>query len=361
MSERGVALRSRSHPLLELTRARLLEFVREPEALFWVFVFPVLLALALGIAFRNRPPEKLRIAVLAGSPGSARIVAALAAAPGLAVSTVSAQEADRGLRRGNVDVVIEEGGPAGSGRPLSVTLRYDPARSSALEARLAVLEALREALGFRDPVQAHDEPVREVGSRYIDFLIPGLVGLNIMGSGLWGIGFAVVVARTRKLLKRFAVTPMRRSHYLLSFALSRLLFLYAEVAALIVFGWVAFGVTVHGSMTDLAFVSLVGGGTFSAVGLLVAARPTTIEGVSGWMNFIMLPMWLLSGSFFSYQRFPAAVQPLIRALPLTALNDALRAVMNQGAPLWATWSQLGVMVAWGLASFAVALRIFRWQ
>jgi ABC-2 type transport system permease protein len=361
MSEGTGGAGARFHPLFELTRARLLEFVREPEALFWVFVFPVLLALALGIAFRSRPPATLQVAVLSGSPGEARMVEVLSAAPGLAVSTLGPHDAGQALRTGKVDVVVEQSGPAAQGRPLPVTIRSDPERDSARAARLAVLEALRSALGVRDPVEPHDEPVHAPGSRYIDFLIPGIVGLNIMGSGLWGIGFAVVVARTRKLLKRFAATPMRRSHYLMSFALSRLLFLYAEVAALIVFGWLAFGVTVHGSLVDLAVVALVGGATFSAVGLLVAARPTTIEGVSGWMNFIMLPMWLLSGSFFSYERFPAVVQPLIRALPLTALNDALRSVMNEGAPLLASWSQLGVLVAWGLASFAVALRFFKWQ
>jgi len=203
--------------------------------------------------------------------------------------------------------------------------------------------------------------VVEPGARYIDFLIPGLIGLNLMGSGMWGLGFALVQARNRKLLKRLAATPMRRSHFLLSFMLSRLAFLSFEVAMVVVFGWVVFGVAVHGSIVSLGLIALVGSLSFAGVGLLVASRPKTIEGVSGMMNLVMLPMWLLSGTFFSYARFPDFLQPAIKALPLTALNDALRAVMNDGSSLSSNWVALTVLAGWGLISFVVALKIFRWQ
>ncbi len=344
----------RPHPLLELTRVRILEFVREPEAVFWVFVFPVILAVALGIAFRSRPVAGLEAAVVA--PPS--VVALLAGARGLEVTPMTLAAANRALAAGRVDVVVEAA-PGAPDRPLSVTYRYDPSRAEGRAARLTADQALESALGRRNLAVAHDETVL-AGTRYIDFLIPGLVGLNLMGSGLWGLGFAVVSARTRKLLKRFAVTPMRRSHYLLSFMLSRLVFMVLEVAAIVGFGWGAFDVEVRGSLVDLAVVSVAGALCFAGIGLLVAARPRTIEGVSGWMNLVMLPMWLLSGSFFSYERFPAVMQPVIRALPLTALNDALRAVMSDGAPLHATWLELSIMALWGLASFALALRLFRW-
>ena len=108
-------------------------------------------------------------------------------------------------------------------------------------------------------------------------------------------------------------------------------------------------------------VTVLGGFTFSGIGLLVAARPTTIEGVSGLMNFIMLPMWLLSGTFFSSERFPQVLQPFIKALPLTALNDVLRAVMNEGQSLSVNWIPIAILLAWCVISFVVALKIFRWQ
>jgi len=220
---------------------------------------------------------------------------------------------------------------------------------------------LQRAKGRADVVSVGEEKITEAGARYVDFLVPGLIGMNMMGSGLWGLGFTVVIARSRKLLKRFAATPMRRSHYLLSFMLSRLVFLVLEVAAVIVFAWLAFGFTVRGSWVELTLISVLGGFTFSGIGLLVAARPTTIEGVSGLMNFIMLPMWLLSGTFFSSERFPQVLQPFIKALPLTALNNILRSVMNEGASLSSNWIPITVLLVWCLVSFVVALRIFRWQ
>ncbi len=342
----------RHHPLVELTRARIVEFLREPEAVFWVFVFPVLLALALGIAFRTKPIDRPQVAVVGLD---AATLAALQHDATLAVQELDAAAAEAALRKGRVDVVVAAAGPD------SVIYRYDATREEGLTARLAADGAVQRARGRQDVVATHDETHRRAGARYIDFLIPGLVGLNLMGSGMWGIGFTVVTARTRKLLKRFAATPMRRSHYLASFVFSRLLFLGLEVAAVIGFGRLIFDVKVHGSVIALALVSLLGAMTFAGLGLLVAARPRTVEAVSGWMNLVMLPMWLLSGTFFSYERFPAAVLPAIRALPLTALNDALRAVQNDGAALWATWPQLVILAVWCLISFLVAVRIFRWQ
>jgi len=348
------------NPLLELTLARVREFVREPEALFWVFVFPVLLAFALGIAFRNQAPEKIRIAVEASTPEAGRVKDWLARSPDLQVQKLSPDEAEQALRTGKVDLVVRSvPGPAVSGSTFS--FRFDPTRPQSRIARFTAADALERGLGRADLTIIREENVTAAGDRYIDFLIPGLIGLNLMGSGMWGIGFAVVQARTRKLLKRFAATPMRRSHYLLSFMLSRLVGLAPEVAALVAFAWAVFGVQVRGGLIALLIVSLLGSFAFAGMGLLLAARTQTIEAVSGWMNLVQIPMWLLSGTFFSYSRFPQFLHPFIRALPLTALNDALRAVMNNGLPLHASWLEISVLLVWASLSFAFALRLFRWQ
>lgn len=355
---------SRLNPLVELTLARLREFLREKEAVFWVFVFPVLLACALGIAFRNTAPEKLKIAVERESGGLAEV---LAQSPDIDVMALPAPEAARELRTGGVALVVRAASDwhldsvESASNGAAYDFSYDPTRPESRMARLTVEDALQRALGRGDVAEIRDHTVTEPGARYIDFLIPGLVGMNLMGSGMWGLGFTIVSARTRKLLKRLAATPMRRPHFLLSFILSRLVFLVLEVAAVIGFAWFVFGVGVHGSIIDLAAVSVIGAMTFAGVGLLISARPKTIEGVSGLMNLVMLPMWLLSGTFFSASRFPDALQPFIKALPLTALNDSLRAVMNDGAPLHASWSEISIMAAWGLLSFVLALRWFRWQ
>ena len=344
------------NPLIELTTMRIREFLREREAVFWVFIFPVLMTFALGIAFRNTAPEKIFVAIEgdATNPGVSQLANLLAPSPEITATVLVPDEAAKALRSGKVSIVVEPTADAYS-------LRFDPTRPESRTARLIVDDVLQRAKGRNDVVKIGEERIIEPGARYVDFLVPGLIGMNLMGSGLWGLGFTIVIARSRKILKRFAATPMRRSHYLLSFMLSRLVFLVLEVAAVVIFAWLAFGFTVRGSWLSVSLITLLGGFTFSGIGLLVAARPTTIEGVSGLMNFIMLPMWLLSGTFFSSERFPQVFQPFIKALPLTALNTLLRAVMNEGATLWTNWIHIAIVLGWLLISFVVALKIFRWQ
>jgi ABC-type multidrug transport system permease subunit len=344
------------HPLLELTTMRMREFLREKEAVFWVFIFPVLMTFALGIAFRNTAPDKTFVAIEAdaNNPRVSEVANVLTRSAETTASVLSADEAAKALRSGKVAIVVKLQGDA-------YEYRFDPTRPESRTARLIVDDVLQRAKGRTDVASTGEQRITEPGARYVDFLVPGLIGMNLMGSGLWGLGFTVVIARSRKLLKRFAATPMRRSHYLLSFMLSRLTFLFLEVAAVVVFAWLAFGFTVRGSWLTVGLITLLGGFTFSGIGLLVAARPTTIEGVSGLMNFIMLPMWLLSGTFFSSERFPQIFQPFIKALPLTALNTLLRAVMNEGAPIWSNWINVAILLAWLVVSFVVALKIFRWQ
>jgi ABC-type multidrug transport system permease subunit len=335
---------------------RMREFLREREAVFWVFIFPVLMTFALGIAFRNTAPDKTLVAI-EGAASDARVsetANVLSHSSEITAKVMSPDEAAQALRSGKVSIVVKPQNDA-------FAYVFDPTRPESRTARLLVDDVLQRGKGRSDVLNVGEEKVIEPGARYVDFLVPGLIGMNLMGSGLWGLGFTVVIARSRKLLKRFAATPMRRSHYLLSFMLSRLVFLVLEVAAVIVFAWLVFGFTVRGSWLSVVLITILGGFTFSGIGLLVAARPTTIEGVSGLMNFIMLPMWLLSGTFFSSERFPQLLQPFIQALPLTALNNVLRALMNEGTSLSSNWLPIAILVAWCLISFVVALKIFRWQ
>ena len=350
---------ARLKPLYELTRGRLLEFVRQPEAVFWVFGFPVVMAVVLGLAFRSQPAAELPVAVEASSTDAVGLAGRLDASPQLTAAVLAPRAAGEALRTGKVELVVrQEGPPPAGGEPL-VAYRYDPARPAGRTARLEAEAVLRPPAA--SGAVARDELISEPGARYIDFVIPGLIGLNLMGSGIWGVGFVIVTMRTQKLLRRFAATPMRRSDFLLSVMLSRLAFLVGEVALIVAFGWLAFGVRVHGSLLDLTLVVLFGAVTFSGIALLTAARTRTLESANGVMNLVMVPMWLLSGSFFSYQRFPEALHPVIRALPLTACNDALRAVMNEGRPLVSCSVELLVLALWAGVSFAVSLRIFRWQ
>ena len=338
-------------PLWQLTLSRFKEQLRQPEVLFWVFAFPLLLAVALGLAFRNRPPEVVRVAVEAGADADS-VARLLNGSRGLKAAVLPPARAAEQLRKGGVALVVVPGDP--------LLYRYDSTRSESRLARLVTDDALQRALGRRDVRAVAEQKVMEKGSRYIDFLIPGLLGLNLMGTGMWGMGYAVVDARRRKLMKRLLASPMRRSEYLLSFIAARLVLLGPEVALLLGFGVLAFGVPLRGSVVSVAVLVLIGAMCFAGLGLLTASRARTIEMVSGLMNLIMMPMWILSGVFFSSANFPAAMQPLIKALPLTALNDALRSVILDGASLGAVAVPAAICAAWGVASFAVALKIFRW-
>jgi ABC-type polysaccharide/polyol phosphate export permease len=338
------------HALVQLTLVRFLEFIREPEALFWVFVFPILLAAGLGIAFRNRPPDVLRIAAV-----TPELAQSLRQEKLLEVEQLDSEAAQEALRTGKV-ALLAVPGPSGT-----VQYRYDDTNPEGRAARLLADHAVQKAAGRVDPVPTSDQLMRETGSRYIDFLIPGLLGMNLMGSAIWSMGFAIVDARRKKLLKRLVASPMPRPYYLLSFLLSRILLLVLEVGVLVGFGALLFHVPVRGSLLDLAAVCLLASLSFSALGLLLASRARTIEAASGLMNVVMMPMWIASGVFFSSQKFPDMMQPFIKALPLTAVIDALRANMLQGANLARMAPQVGIIVFWLLICFVLALKLFRWR
>ncbi len=354
-------------PPVQLTRARLLELMREPEALFWVYGFPILMTVALGIAFRNQPVEQIAVTIVAG-PAAEATAAALAMSESperFKTSVLSEAEASAQLRTGRTDLVVvvetPTAAPPGGAVEPRYEYRFDATRPPSVLARSAVDDQLQRAAGRRDVAQVKLVAVDTPGSRYIDFLVPGLLGMSLMGGGMWGVGFVTVDMRRRNLLKRFLATPMKKSHFLAGLMVSRMLFMVPEVLLLLLFARYAFGVVNHGSIVAVIFLILLGAVMFSGIGLLVASRAKTIEMVSGLMNLVMVPMWIFSGIFFSSERFPEAIQPIIQLVPLTPLINALRAVMLEGAPLEAQLQRIGIMLAWSALAFVMALRWFRWR
>jgi len=341
-------------PLMALSATRIREFFREPGALFWTFGFPLLLTVALGVAFRTEGPARAAVAVVAG-PAAAAVSPVLAADPTLKVEVLTAQEAAARLRTGDVLVVIDPA-PAGG----AVVYRFDPSRPDALAARRVVDDRLQRHAGRADPVPTRDETAIRRGARYIDWLVPGLLGFQLLNGGMWGAAWNITQARQRRLLKRLAATPMRRRHYLLSFRVAGLLFVPLQVVVLFSFARLLFGVTVHGSLVAVLAMGLLGSYSFAGLGLLCASRAQNSETANGLINLVTLPMYMLCGVFFSSSRFPAAVQPVIRILPLGAFNEAMRHVVNDGASICAQGFPLAVLLAWAVVSSTVALRLFRW-
>jgi ABC-2 type transport system permease protein len=346
---------NRWHQFTQLLLSRFREFYREPEVLFWVYGFPVLLAVGLGIAFWNRKPDPSNVDIQSD------------------VGSTEARELREALEKGDVKVEVHT--PEECQRRLEIGQTalylvpmagqyeyvYDETRTEGREARFQVDAIIQRWKAGDKHWPTTDLLITEPGSRYIDFLLPGLIGMNLMGGGLWGVGFVLVDMRVRKLLKRLLATPMRRSDFLLSILSARMVFMLPEMVLLLLFGNLVFGVPVRGNLVTLALVIVVGGGSFSGIGLLVACRAQKTETVSGLMNLVMLPMWLLSGIFFPSTRFPRVMQPFIQALPLTQLNDALREIMLEGKSLGSIGWRIAILAAWGIVTFALALRWFRWQ
>ncbi len=342
------------HPLWQLVLARMRLFYRQPEAVFWTYGFPLVMVTALGLAFRSEPKTTILVDVV--GPRAEAFQLRLARESRFKITRPADADWKKRLQTGKTNLVVETG--ASSSEP--PRFWDEPRRAESLLAREAVENSLlRDRMP--DPPAFAESQLEQVGNRYIDFLVPGMIGMNLMGGGMWGIGFVVVDMRVRKLLKRLLATPMRQSDFLLSVMLVRLIFAFFDMAFLMTFGYLAFGVRCSGSLLELSLVMLIGGAGFAGIGLLVASRAQTIDSISGLMNLIMLPMWVASGVFFSAERFPEFFQPVIQALPLTCLNNALRGVMLEGDSLLALWRPLLILIAWGSVSFTIALRIFRWK
>ncbi len=320
--------------------------------MFWSFAFPLLLTVALGLAFRNKAPDPVRAAVVA-SVGSEAVVAALAKNLEIKVIVLDRAQALAQLRGSKVAVVVQAGAP--------MQVHFDPMRPESRMANWLVNDALQRAAGRQDSATIEAQPSSEIGSRYIDFLLPGLIGMNLMSAGMWGVGYVVVEMRTRKLLKRMLATPMNRRDFLLSMVLMRLIFLVVELPVMLGFGWLAFDVRVQGSMGLFCAVALLGSLCFAGIGLLVASRAQNTQTVGGLMNLVMMPMFLGSGVFFSSANFPDAMQPVLRLLPLTALNDALRAIANESAGFTQVLPQVSLLAVLAVLAFGAAVRWFRWQ
>jgi ABC-type multidrug transport system permease subunit len=335
--------------LYQLSVMRFRLTLREPEAIFWVFIFPILLAVGLGIAFRNRPAEVLQVGAT-----TTQLTRALAADRGLTAATMDEPTGTHALATGSILLLAIQ-------QPDGVVYKYDDSNPDARTAHLLADRAIQTAAGRRDAVPSRNQQIHEPGARYIDFVVPGLLGMNLMGSAIWGMGFSIVEARQKKLLKRMVASPMPRWQYLASYLISRLALLVLEVAAFLGFARLMFAVPFRGSLWQLALLCVLASLAFSALGLLVSSRARTMEAASGLMNLVMLPMWILSGVFFSASRFPAVIQPIVRALPLTAAIDLLRGNMLQGMNLGQMMAPIAILLAWVAVPFAVSLRIFRWR
>jgi len=335
-----------------VARSTFREFWRAPEAVFWTYGFPLLMMIGLGLAFQPRDYEPVPIAVVEGEVGEP-LVELLSRDEQLDVKVLTATEADRALVRGRVGLLVR-------GTIAAPLLRADPLSPDARLARLYIERALQVRQAGEDvaiAVAAEDRP----GSRYIDFLVGGLIGLNVMGACMWGIGFNLVMMRTQNLLRRLFVTPIRRSDFLIGYVIGRGVLVIPEAVVIAMLGNLLWGVPFRGSWLAFVVVVMVGGFTFTGLGCLCASRVRTYEGIAGLMNLCQLPMWVLGGALFSNEDFTGVMRWVTEVLPLTHLCRALRNVMLEPGGFVDVAGPLLGLGAFAAVCFGLALALFRWN
>ena len=328
------------------------EFIRTPGAVFWTYGFPLTMAVCLGLAFRTSEPAPLAIAVVESEHVAAQFEA-LEKNERLQPQLFDLAGARDAFSHGRCLLIV-------SGTAQRPVITVDPTRPESELARLHVVQSLQASHSPQSVLEVEERDETAPGSRYIDWLIPGLISLNLLGAGLWGVGFNLVQMRVKHILRRLMVTPMRRSEFMLAFLLSRLLLVIPESAIILGFGVWIFDTPISGSLGTILVLVLLGAVSFTGLGILIACRAKSMESVSGLMNFVMIPMWLLGGSFFSSDRFPDVLQPLVQILPITHLNNGLRAVIQDGAEIGTMGLELGYLAAFGVLTMVLAIKIFRW-
>jgi len=339
-----------NNSFINLVMIQLRELVRELDVLFWSLVFPIVLATVLGLAFANQEPVTHQVAVIRNAytqdNPSVRRLATMPAA--FHFLYLSERDAFLRLKRGEVSLILE---PRDS---VQLTYHFDPQNQDAQ----AQYWQLEKKLAVANPTTV--APLRTQGSRYIDFLIPGLLAYGIMSSCIWGIGWNLIELRIRKLLRRIVATPLNRAEFLLAQFAVRLILSLIEVGVLFLFAYWFFGIRLQGTLAAGLAVFLVSNAAFGGIAVLVAARPDKTTVGNGIVSFVTLSMMTVSGIFFSYTHFPVWAVTFIRYLPLTLAADTARGVFNEGLGLFDIAGKLMALLSYGVVCFVVGLRWFRW-
>jgi ABC-2 type transport system permease protein len=341
--------------LIQLIQVNFKTFFREPAILFWAVVFPIILAWVLGVAFSNKGESLRRVYVIGESAVPEKMTGekVLGEETGnvyrIKFQKASEAEAIRAVKRGVISVFIEV-------KEDSVIYHFDPLNS---DAQLTHLLLERSFTGV-DSNNTSIDPLQATGTRYVDFLIPGMIALGIMNSCIWGIGWSLVESRMKKLLRRIVATPLNKSLFFTAQMITRILLGTFDISLLILFSYLYFGTIITGSITALLVVFLAGTFAFAGIAILMASRTSNTEVANGLVNAVTLPMMILSGIFFNYHNFPDWAIPVIQALPLTLLADSLRSIFIEGAGLIEVLRPVIILSAIGLVAFTAGLRVFKW-
>jgi ABC-2 type transport system permease protein len=352
-------------PLFQLVSLQFKNFFREPAIIFWAVIFPILMAWVLGVAFTNKGEMKKTVAVVGNitekhvlwlKPDSANTVTRLFGDdiknPTRVKFVFSTEEqAMLMMKRGEINLILQQSAD-------TIIYRYDPKNPDAVNTYLMIE---REINRNAEPVVCSTiEPVTSRGSRYIDFLIPGLIAMGIMNSCLWGISWNLIEFRMKKLLRRMVATPMRKTDFLLSNLITRTLIGGFETMVLLLFAFLYFSISLEGSILALLMIYFAGILAFAGIAIMISSRTANSQIGNGLINAISLPMMILSGIFFSYHNFPDWCIPFIKYMPLTLLADSIRSIFIEGAGVGDILLPFVVLVITGAVTFLAGLRMYKW-
>ncbi|MBC7530511.1 MAG: ABC transporter permease [Oligoflexus sp.] len=343
--------------MVEQIKCRWREFRREPSAFFWVVFMPVIWMLALGFAFSKPHPETYGIgwhAPTKATPWTSSLHDVLQKDPQLKFREGDIEELRTRMKRGEIALIVT------SSKDQAVSYTLDEKNPEAVRAEKYVDDAVQRFGGRQDTIQKDLQSIEVEGGRYVDFLIPGLLGLSIMTSSLFGVGMTIVSNRKENLLKRYLATPMRAYEYIVSHVCGRMMVLTAEFIAVMITGFVIFHFKVYGNFLSYIFFAVLGAAAFTSIALLCAARTRSIPMISGLTNLISLPMMMLSGVFFSKNNFPDWLITATAYLPLTALNDGLRRIALEGQPLHSLGFEIAVLSFYLFVPAIITQRLFKW-
>lgn len=375
----------RLYQLWQLTSAEFRELLREPGVLFWGILFPILISLGLGIAFTKKADVVRKVAVIVTAEATSKPDSSSNLFLFLEKNCEKNSSADKDsykwklilkddklgnsifyfygmdwdksmmmLKRGTVNVVLLDNNH-------STEYHFDPLNS---DAQLSYLK-LNSLIGTGKVVAAENnqeiKPLTVTGTRYIDFLVPGLISMGVMMSCMWGISYGIIEKRSKKLLRRLVATPMKKSHFLIAMIVVRIAMNFIESSVLILFALFVFKMQIQGDITSLIAIFLAGNIAFAGIAVFFSSHTSNTEVGNGLINAVVMPMMVLSGIFFSYHNFPDWSIPVIQKLPLTMLADGVRSIVNEGAGYAQVGLPILILIATGVIFFSAGLKIFKWH
>jgi len=374
---------SRLNQLWLLTLSLFRELIREPGVLFWGIVFPILMSAGLGMAFTKKADVLRKVAVIREASSTVRDSSAVynfldnncernpvngkedynwkleIKNEKLGTSVflfyeLTWDDAMTLLKRGTINLIL-------TGNDGHAQYHFDPLNSDAELTYLKLSNAIGSGNVIPEVKTAEIRPLTIKGTRYIDFLVPGLITMGVMMSAMWGISYGIIEKRSKKLLRRLVATPMKKSHFLIALITVRVVMNFIEALVLLLFALIAFHITIQGSISAMILLFIAGNIAFAGIAVFVSCHTSNTEVGNGLINAIVMPMMVLSGIFFSYHNFPDWSIPVINKLPLTILTDGIRSIFNEGAGYPQVALPVMILTATGVIFFLAGLKIFKWH